>query len=66
MTDTTPSLVWTESSDNADWHELAELYRVAPLVHKEPERLRVAFANSMFKRFAFKDSKLAAAWASRS
>ena len=61
MSDSAMPLVWTDSSDNVDWHELAELYRVAPLAHKEPERLRIAFANSMFKRFAFDDGKLVAA-----
>lgn len=54
-------LTWTDSDADIDWHELAELYRVAPLARKEPERLRIAFANSMFKRFAFEDGKLVAA-----
>jgi len=55
------ALVWVDTSDNIDWHELSELYRVAPLAYKEPELLRIAFSNSMFKRFAFEDGKLVAA-----
>jgi len=54
-------LTWSDRTDAIDWHELAELYRVAPLAHKEPALLRTAFANSMFKRFAFEDGKLVAA-----
>ena len=50
-----------DTNDNVDWHELSELYRVAPLAYKEPELLRIAFSNSMFKRFAFEDGKLVAA-----
>ena len=55
------ALVWVDTSDNVDWHELSELYRVAPLAYKAPELLRIAFTNSMFKRFAFDDGKLVAA-----
>ena len=54
-------LIWTDSSNAIDWNELSALYRVAPLAHKEPELLRIAFSNSMFKRFAFDDGKLVAA-----
>ena len=55
------ALVWVNTSGNVDWYELSELYRVAPLAYKEPELLRIAFSNSMFKRFAFEDGKLVAA-----
>ena len=54
-------LIWTDSSNAIDWNELSALYRVAPLAQKEPELLRIAFSNSMFKRFAFDDGKLVAA-----
>lgn len=54
-------LTWTDSIDHIDWHELAALYLVAPLTRKEPDDLRKAFANSMFRRFAFEDGKLVAA-----
>lgn len=38
------------SSDllSVDWHELSELYRIAPLGDKPPERLATVFRNSMF------------------
>lgn len=55
------ALVWTDSIERIDWHELAELYRVAPLARKDPADLQKAFANSMFRRFAFDDGKLVAA-----
>jgi ribosomal protein S18 acetylase RimI-like enzyme len=54
-------LVWTDSTDNIEWNELAELYLVAPLARKEPAKLKIVFANSMFKRFVFDDGKLVAA-----
>lgn len=42
---------WSDSLDNVDWHELAELYRRAPLGTKEPGRLKTAFGNSLFRCF---------------
>ena len=55
------SLVWSDSTEGVDWQELAELYRVAPLAHKEARNLRTTFANSMFKRFVFDGDRLVAA-----
>ena len=55
------SLVWTDSTEGIDWRALSELYRVAPLAHKEPEHLRTTFANSMYKRFVFDGDRLVAA-----
>ena len=55
------ALVWTDAIDNIDWNELAALYLVAPLARKEPADLHKAFANSMFRRFAFEDGRLVAA-----
>lgn len=54
-------LVWTDSTEDVDWLELAELYRVAPLARKEPANLKIVFANSMFKRFVFDNGRLVAA-----
>jgi len=54
-------LTWTDALEPIDWHELAELYRVAPLATKSPDDLRKAFANSMFRRFAFDGERLVAA-----
>lgn len=54
-------LVWTDSLDGVDWNELSELYRVAPLAHKEPDDLKTVFTNSMFRRFTFDNGKLVGA-----
>jgi hypothetical protein len=48
------SIQWTESIDDLDWDELAALYRAAPLGDKEPADLRLVFANSLFRCFAFR------------
>ncbi|MDB5942588.1 MAG: family N-acetyltransferase [Ramlibacter sp.] len=51
-------LVWSHSIDSLDWNELSALYHAAPLGNKNPEGLRTAFANSMFKCFVREDGKL--------
>jgi ribosomal protein S18 acetylase RimI-like enzyme len=55
------TLEWIESSENVDWEELSELYRVAPLGQKDPADLKVSFSNSMFKWFVYDSGKLVAA-----
>jgi len=45
-------IVWSDSLEDVDWNELAELYRLAPLGTKTAEGLRIAFGNSMFRCFA--------------
>ncbi|HZV38150.1 MAG TPA: GNAT family N-acetyltransferase [Pseudoxanthomonas sp.] len=52
---------WTQSSDSIDWDALSELYRIAPLGNKSGEWLKTAYANSMFKRFAFAGDEVVAA-----
>jgi ribosomal protein S18 acetylase RimI-like enzyme len=52
---------WSESLDGIDWEELAALYRVAPLGDNRPADLKLVFANSMFRCFAFEQGKLIAA-----
>lgn len=52
------SLVWSDSTENLDWDELAALYHAAPLGNKNPSDLKVAFGNSKFKCFARKHGKL--------
>lgn len=42
---------WSDSTDDVDWQELADLYLRAPLSKKEPDRLKLAFANSMYRCF---------------
>ena len=44
-------IVWSDSLEDVDWNELAELYRLAPLGTKTAEGLRTAFGNSMFRCF---------------
>ncbi|MDD5052856.1 MAG: GNAT family N-acetyltransferase [Sulfuricurvum sp.] len=41
-----------------DWDELAHLYKIAPLGNKNPNDLKIAFANSMYKCFIYDGKKL--------
>jgi ribosomal protein S18 acetylase RimI-like enzyme len=52
---------WQFEQDNIDWNELSELYRIAPLGNKPPERLEVVFTNSLYKCFVFDGGKLVGA-----
>lgn len=51
-------LVWKETSDGVDWHELSALYRAAPLGDKSAADLEKAFGNSMFKVFVYDAGRL--------
>ena len=58
------ALEWKYSSEDmaaADWEELSNLYRIAPLGDKKPADLQVVFTNSMFKCFVYDAGKLIAA-----
>lgn len=44
-----------------DWAELSELYRLAPLGDKPPDRLAVVFGNSMFRCLVRAGGKLVGA-----
>jgi GNAT superfamily N-acetyltransferase len=44
-------LLWSDSIDDLDWNELSALYRAAPLGNKNPEGLKTAFTNSLFRCF---------------
>lgn len=44
-----------------DWHQLSELYRIAPLGEKPPDALATVFGNSMFRCFVFADGVLVGA-----
>lgn len=49
-------------SANISWAELARLFELAPLGKKrDPEKLEIAFRNSLLKVFAFHDGKLVGA-----
>jgi N-acetylglutamate synthase-like GNAT family acetyltransferase len=54
-------LVWSTTLEPLDWHELAALYRAAPLGNKSPEGLKTAFTNSMFRCLAYEDGALVGA-----
>ncbi len=49
---------WVLDDAGIDWNELSELYRIAPLGHKDPADLKLAFSNSRFKCFVFHDGRL--------
>lgn len=46
-----PSLVWSETVDGVDWHELQALYDAAPLGKKSAADLQIAFGNSRHRCF---------------
>ncbi|TWI04604.1 acetyltransferase (GNAT) family protein [Luteimonas cucumeris] len=52
------ALEWSDSTDDMDWDELSELYRLAPLGNKSPEMLTTAFSNSLFKCFLRENGRL--------
>jgi ribosomal protein S18 acetylase RimI-like enzyme len=55
------TLEWKYSSENLDWEELSRLYLAAPLGHKDPADLKIAFSNSMFMCFVYDSRELIAA-----
>ena len=52
------ALEWIDALDSIDWEELSNLYDVAPLGHKTPVDLAIAFSNSRFKCFVYDAGKL--------
>jgi ribosomal protein S18 acetylase RimI-like enzyme len=52
---------WTTSIESVDWHELSELYRIAPLGTKSGEWLKAAYTHSLFKYLARDGGKIVAA-----
>jgi len=51
-------LKWIQHSNNIDWQELSELYKIAPLGDKSPENLKLVFENSLYKIFVYEKNKL--------
>ena len=47
-----------DTSENMDWEELSNLYRIAPLGDKKPVALKITFSNSLFKCFVYDGEKL--------
>ena len=52
---------WVDDLDAVDLDELSELYRLAPLGVKPPDRLAIVFGNSMFVRFVYAGRRLVGA-----
>jgi ribosomal protein S18 acetylase RimI-like enzyme len=52
---------WIYDDGAVDWHELSELYRIAPLGEKPPDDLAAVFSKSMFKCFVYTDGMLVGA-----
>jgi citrate lyase synthetase len=52
------TLVWSHSLKGIGWEELSQLFLAAPLGHKKPADLKVAFSNSMYTCFAFDEGRL--------
>lgn len=55
------NLSWQTHCTAIDWHELAELYRLAPLGNKTAAGLKTAYTNSALVCFARADGQLVAA-----
>jgi ribosomal protein S18 acetylase RimI-like enzyme len=54
------ALEWTYSLEKVNWEELSSLYLAAPLGHKDPSDLKIAFSNSMFMCFVYDSGRLIA------
>ena len=52
---------WSDDLAAIDWDELSALYRAAPLGDKSPADLKLVFANSMFRAFAFDGGQMVGA-----
>lgn len=52
------NLKWLDNSDNIDWDEVSNLYKIAPLGNKRPNDLKIAFSNSMYKYFVYLNNQL--------
>ncbi|PCJ56925.1 MAG: GNAT family N-acetyltransferase [Planctomycetota bacterium] len=49
---------WCYDQTEVDWDDLSNLYKIAPLGNKPPEKLKVVFKNSMFKCFIYDNEVL--------
>lgn len=52
---------WVFEQENMDWAALSHLYKIAPLGDKQPDVLKIAFTNSMYKCFVFDGAVLVGA-----
>lgn len=55
------TIAWSDSVEDMDWQELADLVRAAPLGDKSPDFLRTVFSNSLYREFAREEGRLVAA-----
>lgn len=55
------TIAWSDSVEDVDWQELADLVRAAPLGDKSPDFLRTVFSNSLYREFAREGGRLVAA-----
>lgn len=51
-------LAWVYNDAQIDWNELANVYKAAPLGNKNPDDLKTAFSNSMYKCFVYEGDRL--------
>lgn len=51
-------LKWIETTENINWQDLSDLYRIAPLGNKLPQDLKTSFTSSMFVVFVYDNNKL--------
>ena len=51
-------LYWCYDQSKVDWDDLSNLYKIAPLGNKPPEKLKIVFKNSMFKCFVYDNEVL--------
>lgn len=49
---------WKYDETSIDWEKLSNLYKIAPLGHKNADDLQKVFGNSMYKCFVFEDGDL--------
>ena len=52
------NIIWSYDTTNIDWGELSQLYEIAPLGTKSEDYLKKAMDNSLYKCFAFSNTKL--------
>ncbi len=52
------AIEWIDSLDGVDLEKLSNLYEIAPLGHKPPADLKIAFSNSLFKCFVYDAGRL--------
>lgn len=52
---------WIYDYKDVNWHELSDLYRIAPLGEKSPTDLKTVFSNSKFTCFIYADNVLVGA-----